>query len=133
LHMAQLMPLPLTVSCSSKSRLVLPFWYRLTRAVPDKVQGAMVVVVVVSSCDQTIQPVEETHGIKSRCSVHTSITRLLIHNYQRITTAVMYCQSHTYVHSHIVYVHIQMLCLYGTTSSFNQANTDILICICTMS
>jgi len=30
LHMAQLMPLPLTVSCSVKSRLVLPFWYRLT-------------------------------------------------------------------------------------------------------
>jgi len=30
LHMAQLMPLPLTVSCFSKSRLVLPFWYRLT-------------------------------------------------------------------------------------------------------
>jgi len=25
LHMAQLMPLTLTVSCSSKSRLVLPF------------------------------------------------------------------------------------------------------------
>jgi len=25
LHMAQLMPLPVTVSCSSKSRLVLPF------------------------------------------------------------------------------------------------------------
>ena len=70
LHMAQLMPLPLTISCSSKSRLVLPswfylsgtcwpgwtrtyswpavkrlcvcvfqvlpFWYRLTRVVPDK-------------------------------------------------------------------------------------------------
>ena len=34
LHMAQLMPLPLTVSC--KSRLVLPFWYRLTRVVPEK-------------------------------------------------------------------------------------------------
>jgi len=35
LHMAQLMPLPLTISCSSKSRLVLPswflpFWCRLT-------------------------------------------------------------------------------------------------------
>jgi len=29
--------MPLTVSCSSKSILVLPFWYRLTRAVPDKV------------------------------------------------------------------------------------------------
>jgi len=26
LHMAQLIPLPLTISCSSKSRLVLPFW-----------------------------------------------------------------------------------------------------------
>jgi len=38
LHMAQLMPLPLTVSCSSKSRLVLPFWYWLTWVVPDKVQ-----------------------------------------------------------------------------------------------
>jgi len=32
LHMAQLMPLPLTVSCSSKPRLVLPFWYWLTWA-----------------------------------------------------------------------------------------------------
>jgi len=30
LHMAQMMPLPLTISCSSQSRVVLPFW--LTRA-----------------------------------------------------------------------------------------------------
>ena len=36
LHMAQLMPLPLTVSCFSKIQMVSPFWYRLTRAVPDK-------------------------------------------------------------------------------------------------
>jgi len=37
LHMAQLMPLPLAVSCSSKIRIgFLPFWYRLTRVVPDK-------------------------------------------------------------------------------------------------
>jgi len=36
LHMAQLMPLPITISCSSKCRLVLPFWYRLTQVVPDK-------------------------------------------------------------------------------------------------
>ena len=27
--MAQLMPLPLTISCSSKPRLILPFWYPL--------------------------------------------------------------------------------------------------------
>jgi len=39
LHMAQLMPLPPTVSCFSKSRLVLPFWYWLTRVVPDKGPG----------------------------------------------------------------------------------------------
>jgi len=37
LHIAQLMPLPFTVSCftdSLKSRLVLPFWYWLTRVGP---------------------------------------------------------------------------------------------------
>ena len=38
LHMAQLMPLPLSISCSSKSRLVLPSWCRLTWVVPDKIQ-----------------------------------------------------------------------------------------------
>ena len=37
MHIAQLMPLLLTVSCFRvKSRLVLPFWYRLTRVVLDK-------------------------------------------------------------------------------------------------
>jgi len=36
LHMAQLMPLLLTVSCFSKTRLVLPFWYWPTRVVPEK-------------------------------------------------------------------------------------------------
>ena len=43
LHMAQLIPLPLTVSCSRKSRLVLvlPFWYWLTWVVLDKIQRAV--------------------------------------------------------------------------------------------
>ena len=38
LHMAQLMPLPLSVSCFSEIQigLVLPFWYRLTWVVQDK-------------------------------------------------------------------------------------------------
>jgi len=36
LHMAQLMPLPLTVSCFSEIQIGLPFWYRLTRVVLDK-------------------------------------------------------------------------------------------------
>jgi len=36
LHMAQLLPLPLTVSCFSKIQIGLPFWYRLTQVVPEK-------------------------------------------------------------------------------------------------
>jgi len=36
LHMAQLMSLPLTVSCFSKIQIGLPFLYRLTRIVLDK-------------------------------------------------------------------------------------------------
>jgi len=46
------MPLPLTVSCSSKSRLVLtflvlPLWYLLTRVVPDIFQKGSKTVVCV--------------------------------------------------------------------------------------
>jgi len=36
LHIAQRMPLPLTVSCFSKIQIGFPFWYRLTWVVPDK-------------------------------------------------------------------------------------------------
>jgi len=36
LHMAQLMPMPLTVSCFSKIQIGFTFWYRLTWVVPDK-------------------------------------------------------------------------------------------------
>ena len=36
LHTAQLIQLPLTVSCFSKIQIGLPFWYRLTRVVPEK-------------------------------------------------------------------------------------------------
>ena len=37
LHMAQLMPLPLTVSCFSKIQIGFTFlWYRLTQVVLDK-------------------------------------------------------------------------------------------------
>ena len=48
LHMAQLMPLPLTVSCSSKIQTGLPFWYRLTRVVPEKGQlnGCVCVIII---------------------------------------------------------------------------------------
>jgi len=51
LHMAQLMPLPLTISCSGKSRLVLPFWCRLTWVVLDRIQeGLKMVCVCVCVC-----------------------------------------------------------------------------------
>jgi len=48
LHMAQLMPLPLTVSCFSKIQIGLPFWYRLTWVVPEKgpLNGCVCVCVV---------------------------------------------------------------------------------------
>ena len=49
LHMAQLMPLPLAVSCSSKIQIgFLPFWYRLTRVVPD--EGSLNGCVCVCVC-----------------------------------------------------------------------------------
>ena len=35
LHMAQLMPLPLTISCSSEIQIGFTFWYQLTWVVPD--------------------------------------------------------------------------------------------------
>jgi len=52
LPIAQQMPLPLTISCPSKSRLVLtflvlPFCYLLTRVVPDKFQKSSKTVVCV--------------------------------------------------------------------------------------
>ena len=46
-HMAQLMPLPLTVSCFSKIQMVLPLWYRLTRVVPEKAIKCVCVCVYV--------------------------------------------------------------------------------------
>jgi len=50
LHMAQLMPLPLIISCCSKSRLVLPFWCQLTWVVPDNIQEGRKTVLCVCVC-----------------------------------------------------------------------------------
>ena len=36
LHIAQLMPQPLSVSCFSKIQIGLPFWYGLAWVVPEK-------------------------------------------------------------------------------------------------
>ena len=58
--MAQQMPLPLTISCSSKSRLVLPswfvpFWYLLTRVVPNKFQKSSKTIVCACVCVDFVQ------------------------------------------------------------------------------
>ena len=50
LHMAQLMPLPLTVSCFSKIQIGFTFWYRLTWVVPDKGPLNGCVCVCVPCC-----------------------------------------------------------------------------------
>jgi len=46
--MAQLMSLPLTVSCLVKTRLVLPFWYCLTWVILEK--GPLNACVCVRAC-----------------------------------------------------------------------------------
>jgi len=56
LHMAQ--PADATAthyssSCSSKYKLVLPFWCRLIRVVPDKIQEGCKMVVYVCVCHIT--------------------------------------------------------------------------------
>jgi len=49
LHIAQLMPLALTVSCFSKIQIGFTFWYRPTWVVPDKgpLNGCVSVCVCV--------------------------------------------------------------------------------------
>jgi len=56
LHMAQLMPLPLTIFCSSKSRLVLLSWFNLSGGggcvcvcVCNKIYGTCANAAMISS------------------------------------------------------------------------------------
>ena len=58
LHMAQLMPLPLTVSCFSKIQIVFTFLvYRLTRVVPEK--GPLNGCVRVCVCVCLVKPLHK--------------------------------------------------------------------------
>jgi len=54
LHMAHQMPLQVTVSCFSKSRLVLPFWYRLIPVILDKAQLVMCACMRACVCLLTL-------------------------------------------------------------------------------
>jgi len=60
LHMAQLMQMPLTVSCFSKIQIGLPFWYRLTWVVPEKGPLNGCVCVCVCVCVSLASPVTKT-------------------------------------------------------------------------
>jgi len=66
LHMAQLMPLHSLSVASVKSRLVLPFWYRLTWVVLDKgpLNGRVCVCVCVCAADEDSGDV---HGDSHEC------------------------------------------------------------------
>jgi len=76
LHMVQQMPLPLTISCSSKSRLVLPFWYWLIRVVPDQIQK--ICKMIVCAC---------MHACTSCTSywIHTTCTNKCLHHFLHAT------------------------------------------------
>ena len=67
LHIAQLMPLPLTLA-SVKSRLVLPFWYWLTWVDPEK--GPLNGCVCVCVCVQLVLPCV---AMLARYSRHVSV------------------------------------------------------------
>jgi len=91
LHMAQLMPLPLTVSCfRKKSTSVLPFWYRLTRVVPEKgplkecsPMGVAYCYRCTAVCVSTpeefhaYRQLHPAHGYRSYPTTHTAISLTL--------------------------------------------------------
>ena len=72
-HMAQLMPLPLTVSCFSKIQTGFTFLYRLTQVVPEKGPLNRCVCNVMST-----NPLFKVVGNKwrSRKELHTLSTKL---------------------------------------------------------
>jgi len=52
MHMAQRIPLPLTVSCFSKVQIALPFWYLLTWVVLEKRAVKRVCVLAMTALGQ---------------------------------------------------------------------------------
>ena len=79
LHIAQQMPLPLTISCSSKSRLVLtflvlPFWYLFTRVVPDIFQKSSKMVVCVCVCVGYMNLLNQTVWMTTLLTIQTTTT-----------------------------------------------------------
>jgi len=84
-HMAQLMPLPLTVSCFSKIQMVLPSWYRLTRVVPDKgpLNGCVCVYMYVCGAGGSVKETESSRARTRRSSRLSSRSRISLRCQQR--------------------------------------------------
>jgi len=87
LHMVQLMPLPLTISCFSKSRLVLPFWYRFTWVVPDKgpLNGCCIFNNSHTSGVLRLNSIHKIH----RCFTAVTSTGFCSISWRHITSCVM--------------------------------------------
>jgi len=69
LHMAQLMPLPLTVTWCSKSRLVLPSCF-YPSGVPERIQEGRKTVVCMRACMRACAicqfPISPKYGVQQR-------------------------------------------------------------------
>ena len=99
LHMAQLMPLPLNISCSSKSRLVLPFWCWLTQVVPDKIRvGWKLLCVCVST------PLYYYQVFDCYCKLHVGqkALELVEKVFTGHPTILIKLQTHTCTHTFIL-------------------------------
>ena len=78
-HMAQLVPLPLTVYCFSKMQICLPLWYRLTRVVPEKgpLNGCVCACCLVNRGTMGVYlSVECTYYPAGRCNVTPGQTEI---------------------------------------------------------
>ena len=79
LHMTQWMPLPVTVSCTSKIQIGIPFWHWLTRVVLDKgpLNGCVCVcmnaMLYIPSVDEIIQPFSGLVLAECSPSVHNHL------------------------------------------------------------
>ena len=81
LHMAQLMPLPLTVSCFDKIQIGLLYWYRLTRVVPEKGPLNGCVCVCVFNKNNTIFFLLVLY--------HRNIIPMVNNTFRRCSTAIL--------------------------------------------
>ena len=101
---------------SVKSRLVLPFWYRLTRVVPDK--GPLNGCVCVCSVTDFVVPVWYADG------VHNTLTRSVNLNVLAATSNGI--QAEKLCTYKILQFYRAMLCICGTS----HGPVSVSVCVC---